>query len=159
LACDISNSLSLAEGVHLNFTKYNGRNYLVNISINLKLLYNRDDNDFGIFLYDGFPLNGVWYTDKLFRDLLNRLNNQLENKFSYERTYTYTTDFNDIELKNLAILENYFQDKEKFKRIKGKRLKNRIVMDANQIHFTNQLTYDGIDHESKIESIIPPSGN
>jgi DNA repair exonuclease SbcCD ATPase subunit len=90
---------------------------------------------------------------------LNRLNNQLENKFSYERTYIYTTDFKDIELKNLAILENYFQDKEKFKRIKGKRLKNRIVMDANQIHFTNQLTYDGIDYESKIESIIPPSGN
>lgn len=157
LICDIENSCSLAEGVSLNFTTYNDKKYLVNIYVNLKLLYQQDDNDFGIFLYDGFPLNGTWYSDKEFKDLLNKFNDNVNNKFSYERTYTYTTKFENVNLENLIILQNYFTNKEKFERTNGKIIKNRMIMNANQIQFTNQLTYDRIDSQSDLST--PPSGN
>ncbi|UIR55673.1 hypothetical protein LZQ00_15555 [Sphingobacterium sp. SRCM116780] len=157
LVADTSSVLSLADGVYLNFIDYKDKKYLVNIAINLDLLYNHKDNDFGIFLYDGFPLNGAWYEDKSFSTLLEKLNNHITNKFSRQRSYTYSTMFEKLELKDPSFLENYFADKEKFRRTKKKVIKNMVIMSANHITLTNQLTYDGIDPQYR--PMTPPGRN
>ncbi len=157
---DTSNSVKLANGVWLKFTDFKNKKYLVNIDINLKLLYDKNDTDFGIFLYDGFPLNGAWYCDNDFQILLKKLNKNLERKFTLFQSYTYATKFQNVDLKNIEILDNYFTDKERFERTKNKVIKNNIIMRANGIIITNQLTYDGIDPEliPKEAPDISPSG-
>jgi|GEM_PF-5490770 len=158
MAVNTTNSLSLAKGIHLNFTAYKGKKYLTSIDVNLQVFYDLKDKDFGIILYDGFPLNGTWYNDESFKALLVKLNSQTTNKFERSYTsYTLSTGFENIELENSSFLENYFLDKEKFRRTKEKEIKNMILMKTNGIKLTNQLTYDGIDPE--YIPIAPPIGN
>lgn len=140
------NIVELSNGVSLRFTEYNNKKYLIDISITLRRMYNPKNNNFGIFLIDGFPLNGETYQDKEFTLLLENLNKSSKYDFHYSRSYTFSTPFKKIEVKNLEIFEKYF-DTEKFRRTQNKKIEFQIVMTKNSISFSNNIVYDGIDPE------------
>ena len=151
-------SLELSRGVNLYFFEYNGKKFLKDISITLRNIYNPQNNDFGIFLIEGFPLNGKTYQDNEFSVLLEKLNQKSGYNFNRSRSYTYSTAFKKVDFENMEIFENYF-DTEKFRRTKNKNIESQIIMTQNNISFTNDITYIGIDSQNKYVYKEAPTAN
>ncbi len=143
-------SIYISYGVRLNFFKNNGLYYLTKIETRVGNLNNPKENDFGIFLIEGFPVK----TSYLDHDASHFARNKLNEVTKYDflgglGMGNYMTSFEEIEIKDDNILQNYFADKEQFNRMKDRRIKNSITyyFSSGRFTFSNLITFTGTDPE------------
>ncbi|MDR6969529.1 antitoxin component YwqK of YwqJK toxin-antitoxin module [Flavobacterium arsenatis] len=148
-------------GVTFDFFKNNGLYYLTKIETRVNKLNNPKENDFGIFLVEGFPVKTSYLDHDASHFARNKLNEITKYDFSRGLGMgNYMTSFEKIEIKDDNILQNYFADNERFNRMKDRRVENSITyyFSSGRFTFSNLITYSGTDPE-EIHYPPPTKGN
>ncbi|MFV0540926.1 MAG: hypothetical protein ACK5MZ_06770 [Aestuariibaculum sp.] len=150
---ELNNELiSISKGVTLNFLKYNGSYHLTDIEIEIDDLDNPKDNDFGIFLIEGFPIKHSYLDTKDFRIVKDKIYENTNYKFGHSMGMGhFSTPFEKVEIKDINILQNYFRNSEWFVRLKNKHIENRINLYnvAGRFRFNYEITVIGTDPEEQ----------